>query len=98
MTRLAFFLCCLAIPASAQKRAPMYDGLRLRSVELEREKKRQEILALNRAKFIQWPVLVIPLHHTNIQFNPQNLQPLEVAGTVYPTMHKGDFTLAGPSR
>jgi hypothetical protein len=73
--------------AATQKRAPTYDGATLRSVEVEREKKRQEILAVNRAKFVHGPVLVIPLHHTNIQFNPQNLQPLDEYGTVYPTMH-----------
>ena len=72
---------------AAQNRAPMYDGVVLRSVEIEREKRRQEILAANRAKFIDGPVLVIPLRHTNIQFNPQSLQPLEGSGTVYPTMH-----------
>jgi hypothetical protein len=73
--------------AAAQKRAPTYDGAVLRSVEIEREKKRLEILAFNRAKFLDGSVLVIPLHHTNIQFNPQTLQPLDGAGTVYPTMH-----------
>lgn len=58
----------------------------LRRMEVEREKKRQEILSVNRAKFVDGPALVIPLHHTNIPFNPQNLQPLEKLGTVYPTM------------
>ena len=71
---------------AAENRAPTYDGVVLRSAEIEREKRRQEILAVNRAKFIDGPVLVIPLHHTNIQFNPQSLQPLEGSGTVYPTM------------
>jgi hypothetical protein len=61
---------------AAAKRAPTYDGMLLRSVEVEREKRRQEILSVNRAKFVDGPVLVLPLHHTNIQFNPQNLQPL----------------------
>jgi hypothetical protein len=74
------------IDDAAAKRAQAYDGAVLRSVEVEREKKRQQILALNRAKFVDGPVLLIPLHHTNIQFNPQNLQPLEKSGTVYPTM------------
>jgi hypothetical protein len=71
--------------AVAQK-APHYDGTALRAVELERESKRQQTLAANRAKFILGPVLIIPLHHSNIQFNPRNLQPMEKEGTVYPTM------------
>lgn len=74
------------IAAAAAKRAPAYDGVVLRSAEAGREKKRQAILAVNRAKFVEGPVLEIPLHHTNIQFNPQNLQPLDKLGTVYPTM------------
>jgi hypothetical protein len=70
----------------AAERAKAYDGTALRSVEVAREKMRQQTIAVNRAKFVDGPVLVIPLHHTNIQFNPQNLQPLEKSGTVYPTM------------
>lgn len=76
----------LKLADAAAKRAPAYDGVALRNVEVEREKKRQDILAANRAKFVDGAVLVIPLHHTNIQFNPQNLQPLDELGTVYPTM------------
>ena len=30
------------------------------------------------------PLLVIPLEHMDMQFNPNNLQPLDDAGTVYP--------------
>jgi hypothetical protein len=71
---------------AAEERAATYDGGVLRNAEIEREKRRQEIIAVYRAKFIDGPVLVIPLHHTNIQFNPQSLQPLEGSGTVYPTM------------
>jgi hypothetical protein len=71
---------------TATERAQAYDGATLRSAEVEREKKRQQTLAVNRAKFVDGPILVIPLHHVNIQFNPQTLQPLEKLGTVYPTM------------
>jgi hypothetical protein len=71
---------------TAAERAPAYDGATLRSAEVEREKKRQQTLAVNRARFVDGPILVIPLHHVNIQFNPQTLQPLEKLGTVYPTM------------
>ena len=74
------------IDDTAAQRAQAYDGATLRSAEVEREKKRQQTLAANRARFVDGPILVIPLHHVNIQFNPQTLQPLEKLGTVYPTM------------
>jgi hypothetical protein len=72
--------------SAAALRAPHYDGTTLRAAELGRETIRQQTLAANRAKFIVGPVLIIPLHHSNIQFNPRNLQPMEKEGTVYPTM------------
>lgn len=75
-----------SVNSAAAERALAYQGAALRVVEEEREKKRQQTLVANRARFVDGPVLVIPLHHTNIQFNPQNLQPLEKFGTVYPTM------------
>lgn len=75
-----------SIGDAAAERAAAYDGAALRSVEVEREKTRQQTLVLNRAKFVDGPVLTIQLHHANIQFNPQTLQPLEKSGTVYPTM------------
>jgi hypothetical protein len=71
---------------TAAERAQAYEGATLRSAEVEREKKRQQTLAANRAKFVDGPILVIPLHRVDIQFNPQTLQPLEKLGTVYPTM------------
>ena len=74
------------ISDTAAERAQAYDGATLRRAEVEREKKRQQTLAANRAKFVDGPILIIPLHHVNIQFNPQTLQPLEKLGTVYPTM------------
>jgi hypothetical protein len=74
------------VSVAAAERALQYDGTALRRVEMERERNRQQVLAANRAKFVDGPVLVIPLHHSNIQFDPRSLQPLEKLGTVYPTM------------
>jgi hypothetical protein len=71
---------------AAAARAARYDGAALRIVEVEREQKRLRILAANKAKFLEGPVLLIPLKHSNIQFDPRSLQPLEKWGTVYPTM------------
>jgi hypothetical protein len=73
-------------PIAAARAASRYDGATLRRAEVTREQQRQKILAANRAKFVAGPVLVIPLNKISIQFSPQNLQPLDDLGTVYPTL------------
>ena len=61
-----------------------YSGDRLRASETERERQRQKRLAIYRARFVEGPVLVIPLQKMSMQFNPSNLQPLDSFGTIYP--------------
>ena len=82
------------LPASlqqaAEQRAIQYEGAALHSAEVEREKKRQQILALNLAKFVDGPILTLPFLKMHVQFDPRNLQPLENSGTVYPTMRITD--------
>jgi hypothetical protein len=84
----------LTLPANlqqaAEQQATLYDGSALRSAELERDRKRQEVLALYRARFVDGPVLTLPFQRMQVQFDPRNLQPLENAGTVYPTMRITD--------
>jgi hypothetical protein len=75
---------------AVEQQATLYDGAALRASEVERERKRQQILAQNRAKFVDGPILILPLRKMRIQFNPSNLQPLETAGTVYATMRITD--------
>jgi hypothetical protein len=75
---------------AAEQQAVLYDGATLRAAELERETKRQQVLALNRAKFLDGPVLILQFRNMHIQFDPRNLQPLEKAGTVYPNMRVSD--------
>jgi hypothetical protein len=75
---------------AAEQRAAAYDGAMLRTAEQERDKKRQQVLALNRAKFLDGPILTLPFRKMHVQFDPRNLQPLEGAGTVYPTMRITD--------
>lgn len=75
---------------AAEQQATLYDGAALRAAEVERDRKRQQIFALNRAKFLEGPVLTLPFQKMHIQFDPRNLQPLEDSGTVYPTMHITD--------
>jgi hypothetical protein len=71
-------------------RAAKYDGPTLHASEVERDTKRQQQLAVNRRKFVDGPVLTLRFRHMNVQFNPQNLQPLGDAGTVYPTIRVTD--------
>ncbi len=75
-----------ALKDEAGQRAKRYDGEQLTSAETKRDTDRQERLARYRERFVDGPVLVIPLRRPNVQFNPGNIQPLGDLGTVYPTM------------
>ena len=72
------------------ERAAKYDGAALHAAEVQRDAKRQQLLALDRRKFVDGPVLTLRFRHMNVQFNPQTLQPLGSAGTVYPTIRVTD--------
>lgn len=74
----------------ARRRAVSYEGAALRVAEIERDRKRQQLIAQNRKKFVDGPVLLLPFQHMKVQFNPSNLQPLGEHGTVYPTMRISD--------
>lgn len=74
----------------ANQRALSYDGAALRVSETRREHKRQQLIAANRKKFVDGPVLTLKFEHMKVQFNPSNLQPLGEQGTVYPTMRISD--------
>jgi hypothetical protein len=75
---------------AAEQQATLYDGAAVRAKEQERETKRQQTLALYRAKFVDGPILTLPFRKMHVQFNPNNLQPLEGAGTVYPSIRITD--------
>jgi hypothetical protein len=66
------------------ERAAAYGGPTLRVAETQRDARRQLVLGRYRAKFVEGPVVAVPLRHMNIQFDPRNLQPLDDRGTVYP--------------
>lgn len=80
----------LALPASdfarLKAREAAYDDGTLRAHEVGREAARQTHLAALKAKLVDGPVLVLPLHKANYQFNPQTLVPLDGYGVVYPTI------------
>lgn len=72
------------------ERAQVYDGPTLRAAEMGRETKRQHVLVAYRKKFVEGPIVRVPLAHMSFQFNPTNLQPLDELGTVYPTIRITD--------
>ena len=74
----------------AAERAAKYDGATLHAAEVDRDARRQQLLALNRAKFVSGPILTLKFRKMNVQFDPRNLQPLGDAGTVYPTIRVSD--------
>lgn len=69
---------------SAQSRAQSYGWEKLAAAETERDTNRQKLLASYRRKFIDGPVLVIPLQEMKMQFDPGELLSLDPRGTVYP--------------
>lgn len=78
----------LRLPAdlaeTARSRARNYGGPELFIAEMKREEERQKLLAASRQKFIDGPVLVIPLQQMKMEFDPGELIALEPRGTVYP--------------
>jgi len=72
------------IKQAAELRAKSYDGDRLQASEIDRENNQQILLAGYRARLVDGAVLEIPLQKMNMQFNPNNLVPLDALGTVYP--------------
>ena len=76
--------------ASAPARARAYDDGTLRAAEVKRDAAMKARAAAQHARFVEGPVLVLPMKHSNRQFNPQTLQPLGDLGTVYPTLRLVD--------
>jgi hypothetical protein len=69
---------------AAEACAKEYDGDRLLASEAERENNRRKLLAEYRNRLVEGGVLAVPLQKMNMQFNPGNLLPLDLLGTVYP--------------
>ncbi len=82
----------LETPANetVKERAARYGDGTLRTNEVKRDEERRARLASYKARLVDGPVLSFPLNHSNYQFNPQTLVPLEGFGTIYPTMRLVD--------
>ncbi|HET6432351.1 hypothetical protein [Dyella sp.] len=76
--------------ATLKARKAAYDDGTLRTSEVKRDEVRRAHLAELTAKLVDGPVLVLPLDHSSLQFNPQTLVPLGDLGTVYPTLRLDD--------
>lgn len=74
----------------AHRRMSAYGGRALHGSEMRRDAAHQRVVATYRAQFIDGQVLVLPLRHMQVQFDPRTLQPLGADGTVYPTLHLSD--------
>lgn len=73
------------LKAEAEKRAAVYGGKALMKTEDERAQKKAKQTAAMRARFVEGPVLTLPMTNGfNYSFNPTNQIPLKGSGTVYP--------------
>lgn len=75
---------------TATQEATQYGGPALKTAEVERDVKRQQVIAQYRAQLIDGPVLTLPFGNMHVQFDPRNLQPLGNSGTAYPTIRITD--------
>jgi len=79
------------LKAEAEKRSAKYGGDSLSASETERDNKRQKRVAEHRARFIDGPILVLPLtDKVSYGFDPNNVESLDDLGTVYPTLRVSD--------
>jgi hypothetical protein len=81
----------LNLKAAADERSLGYDRDRILGEETRRENGRQERLAAARAKFVEGPVLRIPLERMKIKLDPDGIIPLDDLGTIYPTARVVDL-------
>lgn len=67
-----------------------YDAAAVHEDERARAKTKRELLARLRAKFVDGPVLTIPLQSMSFTFDPNRVQPLGDLGSVYESMEVRD--------
>ncbi len=76
--------------AAAASAAGHYGAEALHAEEQARAVKKRELAARLRARFVDGPVLVIPLRQMQFTFDPNDVQPLEGHGTVYSSLEVRD--------
>jgi hypothetical protein len=71
--------------------ASRYEGQEVISFETRRAEQREKQIAAARQKFIEEPVLILPLtKDVNYSFDPNNVMGIDSLNTVYPTMRLVD--------
>ncbi|HEU4700605.1 MAG TPA: hypothetical protein VFS40_15580 [Gemmatimonadales bacterium] len=75
---------------AALQRARAYGYAELARVEDAREARRVARQAELRRRFVEGPVLVLPLAQMRIQMNPGTVETLDGEGTIYPAARLGD--------
>ena len=75
---------------TATQRAAAYGGDIIHAEEAARARRKQEELAALRAKFVEGPLLTLPLAEMQFTFDPSSIQPLDTLGSVYRTMELRD--------
>lgn len=78
------------IETAAHERAAKYGSVALGAEEDRREQIQRDLVKSYRAKLVDGPVLIVPLHKMNMQFDPGNLVSLDSLGTVYPNIRVVD--------
>ncbi len=74
------------IEAAADERAPRYGSGELAAQEDRRAQAHRDLVKNYPEKLVDGPILIVPLHKMNMQFDPGNLVPLDSLGTVYPNI------------
>jgi hypothetical protein len=85
----------IGLPANldreAERRAASYDGQALIAAETARDAERQARLANYRRRFVEGPVLVLPLGgDVRFSFDPNDVQAFDETGSVYQTLRVSD--------
>jgi hypothetical protein len=74
------------LEAVAKERARAYEADELIASETARCTAKRDRLTKYRQRFVIGPVLIIPIHSMQFQFDPRDIQPLDDLGKVYPRM------------
>jgi hypothetical protein len=81
----------LDLKGEAEFRAGTYNGNALIATETRRENDRQTRLSDCRARFLDGPIVIVPLSaNVNYSYDPTNLEAVDGVGTYYPTLTVSD--------
>jgi hypothetical protein len=77
--------------AAARPAISRYEGEEIVTIETQEDQKRQQQIADARKKFLDGPVLILPLGaDVSYSYNPNNVFGIDASNTVYPTMRLVD--------